>query len=384
MLGAGAALGLVAGQHAVGLAQRRRDLRGDLLLHREDVAGRQRPVVGSVPEHLAGLGVGQHGADMDADRPRSGCSPAPRRRCRACGRARAGRRPGSARSSPGVENSRTSGKRMSWAITSWVIPAARRRSSSSVLSSREGQHDQRRPARLLRRQQPVPPEPGTDATAARSAAARSTARSDPAPRRPSPARRRGRPRRPVGGRSAAGGPGRSCGRGRAALPLEMRDVAALGNGDPHRVAAAGVDIVAVEVAAQPPRLQPHHRVGAGVEAARRGRRPRVATVKPFSRSERPSSVSSTRKRSRSRRRALSRSDALDSMRSSWSRDVGDRRRKARAARSASEVGRVGPSTSARRARTAPRTGPRGSNTATAATGKAPAADRVTGSRRRGR
>ena len=38
-----------------------------------------------------------------------------------------------------------------------------------------------------------------------------------------------------------------------------------GMGDQHRVLAAGVDIVAVEVAPKPPRLEPHYRIGLLIE-----------------------------------------------------------------------------------------------------------------------
>ena len=81
------------------------------------------------------------------------------------------------------------------------------------------------------------------------------------------------------------------------LPLEMRDVAALGNGDAHRIALPASDVVAVEIAPQPPGLEPNHRIGLRIEGLVRAQRPRRATVNPFSRSARPASVSSTRKRS---------------------------------------------------------------------------------------
>ena len=52
---------------------------------------------------------------------------------------------------------------------------------------------------------------------------------------------------------------------RRPVPLEMRDVAAFRNRDAHGVPSPGIDIVAVEVASQAPRFEPHDRVSLAIE-----------------------------------------------------------------------------------------------------------------------
>ena len=158
-----------------------------------------------------------------------------------------------------------SGKRVSWPITSWVIPAASRRSLSSEPSAANGttiSDGPRACSRRASRSHPIHVPAAAMATSA-SKPATSAARTVRAPRARWRAAGAMRPR--TGGRRPLGrGPLRRC--RRALLPFEMRDVATLRDGDPHRVVAAGIDVVAVEVAAQPPRLEPHDRVGAGIEA----------------------------------------------------------------------------------------------------------------------
>ena len=170
---------------------------------------------------------------------------------------------------------------MSWAITSCVIPAARKRSSSLGAERRERQHDQRRAA------QRRPPAASRSRSAQAPAA---TTRSAAAKRAAHVDRRRGRRRRPAERRSPrAARRGGSARRraDRAALPLEVRHVAALWDRDAHRVAGCrrrrsscrGRGAAAAPRAARPGRSWRRR--------SRPVRRRRVATVNPFSRSDRP-------------------------------------------------------------------------------------------------
>ena len=158
-------------------------------------------------------------------------------------------------------------------MSSWVTPAARKRSSSPALSVSKGRTITAGPrtssAPASRAAEPEPQPAGR-----REERDGEQAGQDADARRP-------RPAIPAPSASSAAGaapvaPATSHLRLRvrwhrrapppsALVPFEMRDVVALRDGDAHGVPGAGIDVVAVKVAPQAPGFETDDRIGLRVE-----------------------------------------------------------------------------------------------------------------------
>ncbi len=255
----------VVAHDAVGLAERRGDLAGEIGAQRQQVERRQGALVGLAPDHLPALGVDELRREAEALRLRGDAAreevadllPGQRREIGGAVRRRARGEPEQAEI----------GEPHQVADKLVRHPVGEEAGRLGVARGLErGDRDRGAPERA-----PAMAEQAAGIECSeheRAGAERSRRHERPRCRA---TRRTGRARR--GGRSAGGRcrravTGRHLGRCRPLPPREDRQVAALRDRDQHRIVAPRPHVVCVEIAAEPARLDAHHGVGLRVEIVR--------------------------------------------------------------------------------------------------------------------